>query len=94
MIRSRASVPIAENMSAYRLTWSRLVLASALVVFLYLQKYERMSMLKTWHAGLQVANHAFPAKAYRSTARKQPPTRYRAIFVTAQLWRAPAISPA
>src|SRR5713101_4555341 len=39
-MRSRGSVPIAENMSAYLMTWSELVAAR---IFLYLQNYEYMS---------------------------------------------------
>src|SRR5581483_1364314 len=43
MMRRRASVPIAENMSAYRVTCSVDFLAEAIAMFRYLQKYELMS---------------------------------------------------
>lgn len=45
-MRSRASVPIAENISAYRVTWDGFILANAFVILLYLQKYESVSIRK------------------------------------------------
>ena len=43
MMRSRASVPIAENMSAYLATLSKDLFAEACVIFRYLQKYRNVS---------------------------------------------------
>jgi len=42
-MRSRASVPIAENMSAYLAILSEAFLADAVAIFLWLQKYGNVS---------------------------------------------------
>jgi hypothetical protein len=66
MMRSRASVPMAENMSAYlRTCWADLD------IFLYLQKYGEMSSrtesqtpaheLQTWFTSHSVFVHIFLA---------------------------------
>src|SRR6267143_3260676 len=78
MIRSRGSVPIAENMSAYFATRSARFLAVPLSIFPYLRKYGCLSTLFFLHQ-----------RSQRHTTRSDRKSHFSACFFLAPLDTAP-----